>query len=122
MLTELYCLKEQWKNSIDGLRIITSQTASSLTLHLIWLPPSKRNQGFGGEIMTELAAYCDRHNLTFTLKPVADYGTGVEALRAFYAKYRFCLGEDGWMRREPLYREEYATIVGNQCSQPKTYV
>jgi hypothetical protein len=104
---ELSSLKENWRKTLAGVQILTSRSDSSLILHLLLVPASKRNLGYGHEIMQELTTFCDRHNLIFSLVPMDDYGIPMAILQGFYRKHGFQLLADGSMSRQPLYWDEY---------------
>lgn len=107
---ELYQLKREWLEAIDDLKLIVSSSPTSLTLHLIYVPPSQRNLGYGNEIMKELTNFCDLNNLIFHLAPVDDYGIPIENLRRFYEQHGFQMHENsgnGELIRKPLYWDEY---------------
>lgn len=98
-----------WKESIDGLKLIVTQSPTTLILHLIYIPLSSRGRGYGGKIMQELTSYCDRQNLLLKLTPVDEYGISVEKLRQFYAGHGFGVGVGGIMVRKPLFSDDYLT-------------
>lgn len=63
--------------------------SGAVALHLIAVPADQRRIGVGSAVMGELCAFADQHQLTITLTAFDGFGTQVETLIDFYARFGF---------------------------------
>lgn len=114
MVTEVMKVAESWKAVHSGIQLIVTQESDHIFIHLLYIPVSLRRQGYGSEVMNEVAACADRENLPVFLEPRTECGMDYEVLCAFYEEHGFVLVGD-MMIRPPLYSEEFA--LGNGIEQ-----
>lgn len=80
-------LQRYWHNR--GIKLYMYPYHDSLKLELLYIPPSRRNQGLGTEVMQSVINFADTEGVPIQLIASEDQGSSLAMLKYFYGKFEF---------------------------------
>jgi GNAT superfamily N-acetyltransferase len=89
-------VRNKYKNIVQNLNIIVQEEnilikKKHLYLVLIRIRKTKRNKGYGSEVMKEIIQYAEENNIPIYLTATSMMGSNINKLHSFYLKLGFIL-------------------------------